>query len=89
MGHKTKELLEKFESRRSGRIEIWSAVDNSARHTAHTGLQSRTETGLFYFFLYFFLAHEPALITKQIRSQSLPVELIVFMTVSGGPIDLC
>lgn len=92
MGHKTKELPEKFESQSSGRIEIWSTVDNSARHTAHTGLQSNTEPGLFYFFIspfIFFLPHEPALITKQIRLLSVVTELIVLMMVSGGPIDHC
>lgn len=81
MGHKTKELPEKFESQSSGRIEIWSTVDNSARHTAHTGLQSNTETGR--------LITEPAFITKQMSLLSVVTELIVLMMVSGGPIDHC
>lgn len=81
MGHKTKELPEKFESQSSGRIEIWSTVENSARHTAPTGLQSNTETGRF--------RTEPAFITKQISLPSVVTELIVLMMVSGGPIDHC
>lgn len=96
MGHKTKELPEKFESQSSGRVEMWSTVDSSARHTAHTGLQSNTKASLFYFFISAFILFffppwrmNRSLVTKQICLLSVVTELIVLMMVSGGTIDHC
>lgn len=88
MGHKTKELPEKFESHCSGWIEIWSTTGSSARHIAHRAADG-TETG--FFGTQTSIQNKAYLSTEvAIPSGLLPgleEELIVLMMVSGGTID--